>query len=164
MELYRYELSHFPEETIESNTALLQSRIDSLKSQTVGFMRSLDILDSLLVGSDVWSRALEKTASVSADVRGIWIERWREEGEFLRLEGNATDRNEVVAFATQSDATIETLQFSEIRGWPVYSFSMRRRIPKELPKAAVYLRNNVVLNKSTSTPATEDTQSDPVGD
>ena len=145
MELYRYELSHYPDDVIEAKTAVLQARIDSLKQQTIGYVTSLDVLDSLLVGSDVWSRALEKTADVSSDVRGIWIERWHEDGEFLRLEGNATDRDEVVAFATQSEATIETLSFSEIRGWPVYSFSLRRRIPQELPKAAVYLRNNVIL-------------------
>jgi len=74
------------------------------------------------------------------------------------LEGNATNRDEVVAFATQSNATIETLSFSEIRGWPVYSFSMRRRIPRELPKAAVYLRNNVILDKAEA-PAADDQDS-----
>ncbi|GMQ81450.1 MAG: SPOR domain-containing protein [Rhodothermia bacterium] len=161
MELFRYELSQYPEDLIEANTNVLQSRLDSLRARTVGYLTSLDVLDSLLVGSDAWSRALEHTADVSADVRGIWIERWREEGEFLRLEGNATDRDEVVAFATQSNATIETLSFSEIRGWPVYSFSMRRRIPRELPKAAVYLRNNVILDKANA-PAEE--KQDTVGD
>ncbi|TDI68724.1 MAG: hypothetical protein E2O85_06725 [Bacteroidetes bacterium] len=161
MELYRYELSHYPEDLIEASTNVLQSRIDSLRAQTVGYLTSLDVLDSLLVGSDAWSRALEHTADVSADVRGIWIERWSEEGDFLRLEGNATDRDEVVAFATQSNATIETLSFSEIRGWPVYSFSMRRRIPKELPKAAIYLRNNVILEKAN---ARAKEQQDTVGD
>ncbi len=160
MELYRYELSHYPDDLIEANTAVLQSRIDSLRQQTIGFLTSLDVLDSLLVGSDAWSRALEKTADVSADVRGIWIERWREDGEFLRLEGNATDRDEVVAFATQSDATIETLSFSEIRGWPVYSFSLRRRIPRELPKAAIYLRNNVILESESAQSDTQDTAGD----
>ena len=161
MELFRYELSHYPEDLIEANTNVLQSRLDSLRAQTIGYLTSLDVLDSLLVGSDAWSRALEHTADVSADVRGIWIERWSEEGEFLRLEGNATDRDEVVAFATQSNATIETLSFSEIRGWPVYSFSMRRRIPRELPRAAIYLRNNVILDEANA-PA-EDNQ-DTVGD
>ena len=161
IELYRYELSHIPEALIEANVKVLQSRIDSLRAQTIGYLTSLDVLDSLLVGSDAWSRALEHTADVSADVRGIWIERWSEDGDFLRLEGNATDRDEVVAFATQSNATIETLSFSEIRGWPVYSFSMRRRIPRELPKAAVYLRNNVILDNANA-PAEKD--QDSVGD
>jgi len=160
MELYRYELSHYPDDLIEANTAVLQSRIDSLRQQTVGYLTSLDVLDSLLVGSDAWSRALENTADVSADVRGIWIETWREEGEYLRLEGNATDRDEVVAFATQSDATIETLSFSEIRGWPVYSFSLRRRMPRVLPRAAIYLRNNVILESESSETDSQDTAGD----
>lgn len=160
MELYRYELSHLSDAQIGINTAVLQLRIDSLRQQTIGYLTSLDVLDSLLVGSDAWSRALEKTADVSANVRGIWIERWREDDGFLRLEGNATDRDEVVAFATQSDATIETLSFSEIRGWPVYSFSLRRRLPRELPRAAIYLRNNVILESESPESDSQDTAGD----
>ncbi len=149
LELYRYELKHYPEEVIQANSKDLQNRIDSLKMRTTGYMHSLDVLDSLLIGSDKWSRALEKTARVTSDVSGIWIETWNERDGFLRLEGTATDRNDVVAFAARADAVIESLLFSTIRDWPVYSFTMRMPLPQQLPEAAKYFRELAEQEKAS---------------
>ncbi len=153
LDLYRYELQQYPEQVIDENSQVLQSRIDSLRMITTGYVRSLDVLDSLLVGSDKWSRALESTAKVSSEVGGIWIEQWQEDDEanYLRLKGNSTDRNDVVAFAANADAIIESLSFSEIRGWPVFSFSMKMRMADDLPQAARYFREHT-QDKESSRP------------
>jgi len=79
LELFKYELAQYPEELMMLNASDLQTTIDSLHTKTTGYVGALDILDSLLIGSDRWSRALSTTAAITAEVQGIWIESWREE-------------------------------------------------------------------------------------
>jgi len=119
----------------------LQSRIDSLKARSNGFSEALDLLDSLLIGTDVWSRALERTSVNTSDVTGLWIESWKEDrtGQ-ITINGTAMDRDQIVRFATGAVANIEQITFSEIRGVPVYAFEMTMLIERELPQAARYLR------------------------
>lgn len=141
LEMYRYELKNYPQEVIEANLEDLETRIDSLQMRSQGFIGSLNVLDSLLVGSDKWSRTMERLARHTDSVDGLWIERWSEGSGMLKLEGNATSRDQVVAFAAEADAIIESLSFSNIRDWPVFSFVMTIRVEDELPEAAIYLRN-----------------------
>lgn len=149
IELYQYELKHYPENVIQATSQVLQARIDSLTIRTVGYLHSLDVLDSLLVGSDRWSRALSETAIHTSEVRGIWIESWNEVEGVLRLEGTATDRDDVVEFAARANGVIEELSFSSIRKWPVYSFTMRMTLPNVLPEAVNYFRDNVTIEPGT---------------
>lgn len=143
IEMVRYELRNYPEDMIASNADDLQEKIDSLKARSSGFAEALDVLDSLLVGSDVWSRALERTSVHTRDVTGLWIETWREEDKGrLVVTGKALDRNKIVQFATGAEANIESITFAEIRDVPVYEFRMTMRIQRELPEAAKYLREN----------------------
>ncbi|HMB92420.1 MAG TPA: hypothetical protein VKP65_16325 [Rhodothermales bacterium] len=120
----------------------LQASIDSLQAVHEQYMRSLNVLEGLLQGSDKWSRALEKSSREVAGVSGIWIESWnpRNGGRGLELSGNATARDHVVELAQRLDGTIATLTFSEIRDWPVYSFKLNMPLENGLPKAAEYLR------------------------
>ena len=143
IEMVRYELRNYPEDTISENADDLQMKIDSLRARSAGFAEALDVLDSLLVGSDMWSRALERTSVHTRDVSGLWIESWREEeiGQ-LAVTGTAMDRNKIVQFATGAEANIESISFSEIRGVPVYEFRMTMMIERDLPEAARYLREN----------------------
>lgn len=143
IEMVRYELRNYPEDTISGNTADLQTKIDSLMMRSAGFAEALDVLDSLLVGSDVWSRALERTSVHTGDVTGLWISQWREESEGqLVVTGRAMDRNDIVEFATKAEGRIESIAFSEIRNVPVYEFRMTMIINRELPEAARFLREN----------------------
>ena len=143
IEMVRYELRNYPEDTIAENADDLQAKIDSLRARSHGFAESLDVLDSLLVGSDVWSRALERTSVYTSDVSGLWIESWREDAPgTLAISGTAMDRNGIVEFASGAEANIESISFSEIRGVPVYEFRMTMRIQRKLPEAAQYLRDN----------------------
>jgi Tfp pilus assembly protein PilN len=143
MDIYKQALSQYPKELITADASELQARIDSLQYRTVGLVGSLDVLDSLLVGSDKWSRALSATASITAEVPGIWIESWEEDDGQLELTGTSTDRNAVVSFATQAEATIESLEWSDIRGQTVYNFTMHMKTSDELPNVARYFRDNI---------------------
>ncbi|WP_456429477.1 PilN domain-containing protein [Rhodocaloribacter sp.] len=143
---------------VEADAKKLQARIDSMEAATAGYVRALDVLDSLLVGSDQWSRALEKTARETAAIAGgIWVESWRMEGQNLELEGNATSRDYVVSLADRLDASIRSLSFSEIREWPVFSFRMIFPIKRELPEAARYLREHVSVEDAVETVSGEGT-------
>ncbi|QXD15236.1 hypothetical protein GQ464_017840 [Rhodocaloribacter litoris] len=142
---------------VEEDARALQARIDSMKATTAGYIRALDVLDSLLVGSDQWSRALEKMARETAAISGgIWVESWRLSGNELELQGNATERHQVVRLADRLNASIRSLSFSEIREWPVYSFRMTFPLDRDLPEAARYLREHARIelpSEETAAPA-----------
>ena len=122
----------------------LQGKIDSLESVHARYMRAINVLEGLLQGSDKWSRALETMSTEVSDVTGIWIESWNPRGGSLEVSGNATARDHVVDLAERLNGTIGSLTFSEIRNWPVYSFKMSVPLEQGLPKAAEYLRQQVV--------------------
>ena len=143
LEMTRYELKNHPQDMIMADADLLQSKIDSLRMRSEGFVDALDLLDSLLIGSDRWSRALERTSVNTENITGLWIESWEERENFvLTLTGTATDRSQIVAFATKSSANIESLTFSSIRDVPVFTFEMTMPLKNTLPEAAQYLRDH----------------------
>ncbi len=141
----RQRLAQYPVEYLNENPQVLQARVDSINSVTEGYKRALMVLDSLLIGSDAWSRSLELASNEVSSTRGIWIDSWRPSGDRLVLTGNATSRDRIVELARRTDADIESVMFSEIREWPVYSFTMRMRQSQTLPEAAKYLREQVAL-------------------
>jgi len=110
LEMTRYELRNYPEAMIAQNADDLQMKIDSLRSRSSGFAEALDLLDSLLIGSDTWSRALERTSVHTGDVTGLWIERWGESSPgTLAITGTAMDRDQIVRFAAGAEANIENM-------------------------------------------------------
>ncbi len=123
--------------------ASMQAEIDSLQYVTTTYTKSLQVIDSLLVGSDKWSRALEHVSQVAASVRGIWVENWSDGGTSITLRGNATSRDRIVRFADQAGGEIASVTFAEIRDFPVYSFVISVPLRIELPEAARYLRDQV---------------------
>lgn len=137
---FQYQLQNYPDEVISANLDDLEFRIDSLQARSQGFVGALDLLDSLLVGSDRWSRTLEHLSSEVSSVSGVWVEQWSESEGLLQLKGSATSREQVVAFASSVDGLIESLTFAEIRERPVYTFVMQVEIERKLPEAALYLR------------------------
>ncbi|MBO6575342.1 MAG: hypothetical protein JJ896_08005 [Rhodothermales bacterium] len=134
-------LAEYPAELIESNKGDLQARIDSIQAVSAGYIQALAVLDSILVGSDKWSRAMERASAEAAAVPGIWIETWEQEGESLELIGTATNRDHLVRYATRMDGIIKSMSFGEIREQPVFKFTMDVPLPHELPAAAQFLRD-----------------------
>lgn len=135
----------------------LQARIDSLQAVHEQYMRALQVLEGLLRGSDLWSRALEETSREVGEVSGIWVEEWSPGGNTLRLSGSSMERDRVVDLAARLEANIVELSFSEIREWPVYSFEMQVPLENALPEAAQFLREQVATSGTAaadSTPVT----------
>jgi len=52
----------------------------------------------------------------------------------------------VVQLAERMGGELQALTFSEIREWPVYSFTMLVPLKAELPEAAKYLRELAATN------------------
>ncbi len=137
-------LRQYPAEDVSTNPRVLQARIDSLEQVYSGHVRGLEVLDNLLMGSDQWSRALAEIVHETAAVRGVWVESWQATGpDQVQLAGNATSRDRVVRLAERIDGVIREVTFSEIREWPVYSFTMTLPLETGLPEATQYLRRRI---------------------
>ena len=129
----------YPDEVNLSGPAL-QAQIDSLETAYLRITKTLNVIDSLLVGSDRWSRSLSRTARATASTGGAWVGDWTPANGGLRLDGYAMTRSQVVQFAERMDATIEEVTFEEIRDYPVFNFVMTVPVRDELPQVARYLR------------------------
>ena len=140
---YQIVLQNYTPERTSSDINTLQASIDSMQNLHATYTRALEVLDTLLVGSDLWSRILEKTSQEAVAVSGFWIESFMIQNNELQLTGNATTRERIVAFAERTEGSITKLTFSEVREWPVYDFSINIRVDEELPEAAKYLREQV---------------------
>lgn len=147
-EIAKYEelLKTYPPDLEDADPRVLQARIDSMQAAYNGYMKALAVLDTLLVGSDTWSRSLEDLSRETAAVKGIWVESWTPSAGRVVLSGNATARNRVVQLAERMGGELQALTFSEIREWPVYSFTMLVPLKAELPEAAKYLRELAATN------------------
>ncbi len=149
----KYKVEQYSTDVAYADPTVLQARVDSIRAITTGYQRALLVLDSLLIGSDRWSRSLESTNREAAVVKGIWIDRWRPAGpNMVEIKGNATSRDRVVSLAERLDGQIASLTFSEIREWPVYTFEMKVPLRVELPEAARYLREQVTLENESANP------------
>ena len=141
----------YPDEVNLSGPAL-QAQIDSLQTAHLRITNTLDVIDSLLGGSDRWSRGIARTARATASTGGTWVEEWTPVGSGLQLAGYATTRGQVVQFAERMDATIEEVSFDEIRDYPVYRFITSVPVRDELPEVARYLRENAEASAAMQGP------------
>ena len=124
----------------DQDPLVLRAKVDSVNARYNAFARSLAVMDSLLVGSDKWTRALEKISTSTRQIGRIWIKGISpENGEMLRIEGNALARANVASLAQQWNGSIEKLNFADIEGVRVYSFMIMAHYPGEMPKVAEYL-------------------------
>ncbi|MEM1095219.1 MAG: hypothetical protein AAGJ10_11505 [Bacteroidota bacterium] len=146
-----------PTTNLDVDEQVLQARIDSLQGTYVRYVQALNVIDSLLVGSDRWSRTLETITRETAATPGIWIDSMSPQGSEVVVIGSARGRDNAVAFAERAEAVIETLTFEEIREWPVYSFRMRVPAPVVLPEAAVFLREQVAQAEAVASGTPEPT-------
>lgn len=143
----RTQVAMLSPETAMASASALQSQIDSVQTATLGYLNALEVLDSLLVGSDRWSRALEEVAAAARGTQGLWIESWTHDGAMttLSLSGTSTTRDGVVTFADRVGGDIQTLSFADVRDFPVYSYTLTIPLGRALPAAAEYLRAQATL-------------------
>ncbi len=140
----RQELELNPMPALE-DPGLLQARVDSLQKTYAEYTASLKILDSLLIGSDRWSRFLESSTRATGQRSGLWLTRWEPEGASnVRLEGTALSRSRVVQFARTMNGSIDRLMSDDItdedKDVRVYHFTVNAPIPAEVPEVALHLQ------------------------
>lgn len=135
-------LAAYPQ-TISMSPQQLQTHIDSLQSVHIRITQTLNTIDSLLVGSDRWTRTLERLARATTATGGAWVGQWSPQAAGLQLSGYSTGRDQVVHFAERMNGTINELRFEDIRSYPVYAYVLSVPVPNELPEVARYLRDQV---------------------
>ena len=136
-------LAEYPPQATMSS-AELQARIDSLQAVHTRITTSLQILDSLLIGSDQWTQTLARTTRAAAATGGVWVEEWTPSDSGLVLHGYATARGHVVQLAQRLNGSISEVTFKAIREFPVYEYRIQIQVPQELPQVARYLRERAL--------------------
>lgn len=121
---------------------VLQARVDSLDQAYATYTRALDVLDSLLVGSDKWISTMERVSSATAAVPPVWIDNFQPQaGTSADLTGYSLDRLAIVELSRRLSGAIQQITYQDIGERRVYNYEMVIPIPNEMPRAAVYLRN-----------------------
>ncbi len=124
------------------NPDALQSRVDSLEQAHATYTRALNILDSLLIGSDKWVQTAERISRATAATPQTWVDEIQPEGtQAMRINGHALSRLAIVDLSRRLDGAIEQLNYQDVGERRVYSYEMVFPAPEELPSAANYLRN-----------------------
>lgn len=118
---------------------LLQQRIDSLQIAYSVNMSGLEVLDSLLIGSDKWSRTFDHVSGEMFDIENIWIEKWQPAGSIVALTGASTSRDRVANLAHRLNGTIDEIRYPNEENVH-YLFRMKVPLMVALPEAAQYLR------------------------
>ncbi len=128
-----------PVEMPEVSPEEVRQNINAIQQEYAEYNRALEVLDSLLVGSDKWSRMLEKTSELTGSIPQIWFNRWSPQGNEISIDGFALTRGNVARLGRALDATIEQLEYNEINNRRIYSFVMSAPVAEEVPEIAEYL-------------------------
>jgi hypothetical protein len=137
----RMELRLNPPDPTMGSPAAVQARGDSLQQAYRQYTHALHVLDSLLVGSDQWSRTLEQTARATGELSGVWFSAWQPNGSFIRLDGNARSRIRVAQLANHLSGEIQSTSFQDVNDVRIYPFTMVVPRPIGMPRVAEYLKD-----------------------
>lgn len=150
----KHQLSLSPVAMPELSPEALKHRVDSLNAVHARYNRALYVLDSLLVGSDEWSRAIERTALQTKAIDGIWFENWSVDASTLTIQGHALKRSNLAEMARSLDGTIKELKFTDIQGARAYPFTITLQRDVAMPEVTTRLREEA-LNPQMQTVAHE---------
>jgi hypothetical protein len=139
-----HRLSMSPVAMPELSPEALKQRVDSLNGVHAKYNRALYVLDSLLVGSDEWSRALERTALQTKAIDGIWFDNWSIDAATIEIQGHALDRNNLAELARNLDGTIRELKFTDIQGARAYPFTVTLARDISMPEVTTRLREDAL--------------------
>ncbi len=139
-----YRLSMSPVAMPEMTPDALKQRVDSLNAVHAKYNRALYVLDSLLVGSDEWSRAIERTALQTKEIDGIWFDNWSIDPATITIQGHALDRNKLAELARNFDGTIRELKFTDIQGQRAYPFTITVKRSIQMPEVTLRLREDAL--------------------
>ena len=137
----REELRLNPPVLPDENPDLLQARVDSLNRAYATYTRALDVLDSLLIGSDRWTQSMRLVTRTTISTGGAWLQNWSPDGPNLRITGQTLDRSQIVELARRLNGAIESLEYTDVGPRRVYTFDMLMPIQDGMPEAATFLRH-----------------------
>lgn len=128
------------------NPALLQMRVDSLKQAHARYTHALNVIDSLLIGSDRWTRLHEAVTRSTSTIGGIWLESIEPVGRSsVRINGTATSRTKVAQLARRHQGSVEKASSFDIkannRPVTLYDFIITAPVAIETPRVALYLQD-----------------------
>ena len=128
------------------NPALLKVRVDSLQQAYLKYTHALGVIDSLLIGSDRWTRMHESITRSTSMIGGIWLNSMEPVGSnSIRIEGTATNRTRVAQLARRHQGSIEKASSFEIkhesRDIQLYDFIVVAPVVIETPRVALYLQD-----------------------
>ena len=133
-------LNPIPPPTMDPD--VLQFRVDSLDAAYATYTRALDLIDSLLVGSDKWVSTFERVSRATRSVPQTWIDSFDPQGDYsARLTGYSLSRLAIVDLSRRLNGAIEQMTYQDIGERRVFNYDMVIPIPNEMPRAALYLRN-----------------------
>ena len=140
LEVIREDLRANPPVLPDENPEQLQARVDSLNETFRTYTRALNVLDSLLIGSDRSTQSMRLVTRVTAATGGAWLQNWSPDGSSLRITGQTLSRPQIVELARRLNGTIEALEYTDVGARRVYTFNMRMPVEDTMPEAAVFLR------------------------
>jgi hypothetical protein len=128
------------------NPALLKARVDSLQQAYLKYTHALGVIDSLLIGSDRWTRMHESITRSTSMIGGIWLASMEPVGtNSIRIEGTATSRTRVAQLARRHQGSIEKASSFDIkhesRDIQLYDFIVVAPVVVETPRVALYLQD-----------------------
>jgi hypothetical protein len=145
IERQREEARQNPITLAVDNPALLKMRVDSLKAAHAKYTQALSTIDSLLIGSDKWTRLHERLTRSTRDIGGIWLTSVAPMGAgSVRIKGTASTRTGVAQFVRRHQGSVEKATSLDIkhesREITVYDFAAVVPVPNETPRVALYLQ------------------------
>jgi hypothetical protein len=153
----RSRLQQLERELAEVDQQAIQARIDSMDAIAQKYSNGMTVVNSLLGGSNKWSKGLSGLAALTDSIQGVWVGSWSPMSDTqVQLAGHATARMRIVRFARQLDGDIRSVTFTEIRDWPLYQFTLTAPLDTTVPEATRYWRQErlaAMEGASASTPS-----------
>lgn len=104
----------------------MEMRLNVYRKQVSGFDDAVNMLDSLVVGSDTWSNFLYRLAGATQQSKGVWITDLAQStpGK-VAVKGYSTERSSILDFSRRmGNATIRRVDVQDIRQSKVYNFDI----------------------------------------
>lgn len=111
----------------------LEKKIEEAQGTLASFERSFSVIDSLVVGTDTWSRYLSRVAKLTDRIGGFWFTDISSlENNQVRLVGYSLYRNRIPRLVEQlGNAKLERVDVQEIREKTVYRFEVLATVPEK---------------------------------
>lgn len=136
----RTQLRTLEQQIAEVDVEALQRRTDSLESAAAQYERGLGVIDTLLKGSNRWSKGLATVAQEIDEVGGVSLDEWRPQENEVRLAGRSTGREAVVRLLRRLGGDISSLVFTEVREATLFEFEVTVPLDTTKPDAVSYWR------------------------